>query len=273
MSGACGSPWIIRTSVIAIASSTSAYAIFVPVFVDMGGQRTLLRVAAPAMVPGRLKPHNVTEEEDCASPTGRTTAELLARSRAAYQRAEHALRRAAHARARVLQLLVLLETGQRDSQCPRPRRRWRAGVLRSSAPKRPRRRWRQGVLSRMVRAPSRALTIRAPWVNFILDGAKTWEICGRPAAYRGRLMLAQTGTGVISGEVTFVECRQLQWSEFFRYVRYHRVESYAPVAGYTRLYAWVFADAVRYWRPVPYRHPYGAVGFVKQGLPEWIQRA
>ena len=59
----------------------------------------------------------------------------------------------------------------------------------------------------------------------------------------------------------------------FNFVELGRVESYAPVAGYINLYAWIFSDAVRYVRPIPYQHPYGAVGFVKKGLPDWVPGA
>jgi hypothetical protein len=41
------------------------------------------------------------------------------------------------------------------------------------------------------------LLIRAPWIDKILDGSKSWEIRGSQTSKSGRIALIESGTGTV----------------------------------------------------------------------------
>lgn len=43
------------------------------------------------------------------------------------------------------------------------------------------------------------LLIRAPWIDKILDGSKTWEIRGSHTYKKGQIALIESGTGTVVG--------------------------------------------------------------------------
>jgi hypothetical protein len=106
------------------------------------------------------------------------------------------------------------------------------------------------------------LVIKKEPIDLILAGKKTWEIRGRATSIRGAIALIEKGSGNIVGVcdvmdvVGPVSLKQLQkkeaeWGEF------------SDSLYYPRTFGWVVANAVRLPKPVAYRHPNGAVIWVR----------
>jgi hypothetical protein len=49
------------------------------------------------------------------------------------------------------------------------------------------------------------LLIRSPYIDWILDGSKSWEIRGSATRKRGRIALVQSGTGTVVGSADLVD--------------------------------------------------------------------
>jgi hypothetical protein len=61
------------------------------------------------------------------------------------------------------------------------------------------------LLDRGVGEIGRGLLIRDPYVSWILDGRKTWEIRGAATAIRGRIALIKAGSGTVVGTCELVD--------------------------------------------------------------------
>lgn len=117
---------------------------------------------------------------------------------------------------------------------------------------------------------ARALLVRRPWVDLLLDGSKTWEIRGAATSLRGRVALACSGTGLILGGASLVACHgPLSAAQLESAAHLHRVPVGAHPAGkrYKRVFAWEFAAAERLATPRRYKHPQGAVIWVRLPVP------
>lgn len=108
----------------------------------------------------------------------------------------------------------------------------------------------------------RALIVLPGPLQKILAGTKTLEIRSRATAIRGRIGLIESGSGAVVGTCTLVGCvGPLKRDECKRNARragYPRGE--APEPGD---FAWVVAGARRLRSPVAYRHPRGAIIWVR----------
>jgi len=114
--------------------------------------------------------------------------------------------------------------------------------------------------------PKKALLVKQQCADKILSGGKTWDVRGRRTTVRGRIHLAQAGTGTLVGEVTITDCIPVTMAMLARRAKEHRIASVrCVVAKYRRIYAWVLVDAVCYPSPIAYRHPPGAVTWVRTG--------
>lgn len=106
----------------------------------------------------------------------------------------------------------------------------------------------------------KALVIRQPWVDLILSGEKTWELRGSATSFRGRFAVIQSGTGTVVGICQLVAVvGPLAAGDLAESTAKHRVPCRPR---YRRPHAWVLEGAERLRRPVPYRHPSGAVIWV-----------
>jgi hypothetical protein len=114
--------------------------------------------------------------------------------------------------------------------------------------------------------PNRGLIVREPWVSLLLSGEKTWELRGSRTSQRGRTALIGSGTGAVLGEADLVGVvGPLSREEIETSVARHCVkrEWQTEPMPYGNTYAWVFERAFRYPVARPYRHPPGAVIWVK----------
>lgn len=109
----------------------------------------------------------------------------------------------------------------------------------------------------------KGLIIKDPWIDLILDDKKRWEIRGMATKIRERILLIKSGTGCIWGEAGLVDCfkvsiEQLQNSYFQHRIPIEEIHD----IKYRNPYAWVIEKPRRYYTPIPYKHPKGAIIWV-----------
>ena len=109
----------------------------------------------------------------------------------------------------------------------------------------------------------RGLIVRTPWVDYLLDGTKTWEIRGSATSIRGRIALIRGGSGLVVGTIDLVDCLPLTRDEYLQGEAYHRIPaSQTDSISYKHIYAWVVDNPNPLKEPVSYQHPRGAVIWV-----------
>jgi len=110
----------------------------------------------------------------------------------------------------------------------------------------------------------RALLIRRPWIDKILDGEKTWEIRGARTTIRGTIGLIASKSGTVIGVCELVDCIGPLTANGFRKnsAKAGMRPSEAQLGYYRQTYAWVLAKPKYLKKPVPYEHPSGAVIWV-----------
>ena len=115
----------------------------------------------------------------------------------------------------------------------------------------------------------RGLVIRRPYVDWILAGTKTWEIRSSATKIRGRIALIAGGTGTVVGTCELIEVRgPLSIADLAanaRKLNTPRAEISSHLYYGDHTYAWVLTAVRRFRTPVRYRHPPGAVIWVKLG--------
>ena len=111
----------------------------------------------------------------------------------------------------------------------------------------------------------KGLLIKSPAVDNILSGRKTSEMRSAPTKIRGTIGLIRSKSGTVIGVVDIVDCKgpfskgELLQNESKHLITPERLDS-PEVSKYK--FAWVMANARLFSRPVPYRHPAGAVIWV-----------
>ncbi len=109
----------------------------------------------------------------------------------------------------------------------------------------------------------RALIIDSVWLDMILSGLKTWEMRTNNTKIRGKIGLIEKGTGLIVGEVELVDSLPpLDMDKYFDYTSKHGITRGDKVPDKWR-HPWVLRNAKRYAEPIKYKHPQGAVIWVK----------
>ncbi|MFC3118893.1 hypothetical protein [Jhaorihella thermophila] len=112
---------------------------------------------------------------------------------------------------------------------------------------------------------TKGLIIADPWIGYILEGNKTWEMRSTAASLRGWFGLIRKGTGAVWGVACLVDVLPpLSPDEMLANIDKHRIPAEMIRSGEVAKWntPWVLADARRLPRPVPYRHPPGAVTWV-----------
>jgi len=107
----------------------------------------------------------------------------------------------------------------------------------------------------------KGLIIKEPYIDWILEGKKKWEIRGSNTNIRGRICLIKSGSKKIYGEVDLVDCFELDLDKYNEYCveMYGNSEKELP---YKKTYAWVMKNPCIYEKPKDYVHPMGAVIWV-----------
>lgn len=109
----------------------------------------------------------------------------------------------------------------------------------------------------------RGLIIKKEWLDRIFDNGKVWEMRSRPVSKKlfGRIGLIESGSGLIIGEATLVYCFKPSTLKLQTCMSNHQVEDMKLFKKWP--YAWILKEAKRYDKPIPYKHPQGAVIWVK----------
>lgn len=113
----------------------------------------------------------------------------------------------------------------------------------------------------------RGLLVRDPYATQILNGEKIWEIRGKPTQIRGPVVIIKSGSGCAFGTVKLVRVLgPLDLDDLVRAPELpqgEREEFQRLGLPYTKTYAYVFSNPKWFKEPIPYRHPSGAVTWVR----------
>jgi ASCH domain len=111
----------------------------------------------------------------------------------------------------------------------------------------------------------RALLIRHPWIDLILDGKKSWEIRGSRTSVRETIALVPSRSGTVIGVCDLVDCIGPLTAEQYRKnaKKAGMRPSVTKLGSYRKTYAWLLEKPRSLKWPVPYRHPPGAVIWVR----------
>lgn len=115
---------------------------------------------------------------------------------------------------------------------------------------------------------NKALIIADPWIGYILNGSKTWEMRASSTSHRGWFGLIRKGTGAIYGVARLVDVgAPLNAAEMVRTTDHHRIPADLIESGVVAKWntPWRLADVRPLTTPVPYGHPSGAVTWVTLG--------
>jgi hypothetical protein len=111
----------------------------------------------------------------------------------------------------------------------------------------------------------RALLIQHPHIDKILAGTKTWEMRGSNTFIREQIALIASGSGAVIGVCDLVDSfgplTQTQFSKNAKKAGMRPSE--AKLGHYRQTFAWVVWNARTLTKPVPYKHPPGAIIWVK----------
>jgi ASCH domain len=110
-----------------------------------------------------------------------------------------------------------------------------------------------------------ALLIKAPYVDWVLDGKKTWEIRSRSINIRGRIGLikSKSKSKTVVGTCQIVEViGPLTTPMLQKNARTKMNRDPRECGNCVGQYAWVLGDVRRFVQPVRYKHPQGAVTWV-----------
>lgn len=130
---------------------------------------------------------------------------------------------------------------------------------------------------------TRALIVRREHLDNIFDNGKIWEMRSTKTNVRGRIGLIEAGSGLIVGETFLVDCLDpLKYRADGRFVTDNKTEGdtfgqyLAKVEHTYPLHQvkdldllnkwntpWVLEGSFRYKFPISYKHPAGAVIWVK----------
>jgi hypothetical protein len=121
---------------------------------------------------------------------------------------------------------------------------------------------------------ARGLVIADPWIGYILEGSKTWEMRSRGTSVRGPIGLIRKGTGAIWGIATLSDVGPaFTPAEMLATCEKHRIPDNMIRSGEVAQWStpWILSDVRRLATPVAYDHPNGAVTWVN--LREEVSRS
>jgi len=111
-----------------------------------------------------------------------------------------------------------------------------------------------------------AIPIKEPWIDIILIGVKTWEIRSKNTKKIGPVALIRSGSGTVVGTANLSNVIKLTrdlCSKNARKMGMTKTEALTCIGEY----AWELKDVVQLKKPVPYKHPPGAITWVTLDEP------
>ena len=112
----------------------------------------------------------------------------------------------------------------------------------------------------------RALIVKKKWLDKIFDEGKVWEMRTTRTNIRGEIDLIESGSGLIVGKTEIIGCSDIPIVPSRYFIPMHKVEDLELIKKWK--WAWILKanSAKRYDKPIPYKHPKGAVIWVKHDL-------
>jgi hypothetical protein len=107
----------------------------------------------------------------------------------------------------------------------------------------------------------RALIVKKVWLDKIFDEGKIWEMRANRTKITGKIGLIESGSGLIVGEAELIGCSDFPILKHKEFIKYQKVEDLSLLDKWK--WAWVISRAKRYEKPISYKHPKGAVIWVK----------
>lgn len=109
---------------------------------------------------------------------------------------------------------------------------------------------------------NKVLIVAKPWVDYLVDGKKVWEMRSTNTKIRGWVGVVEKGTGTVVGILYVHDTKvNLSKSELISNFDKHCVDYEEKPELIKWNNAWMVKDAVRI-SPVPYEHKKGAVIWV-----------
>ena len=109
----------------------------------------------------------------------------------------------------------------------------------------------------------KGLIIKSPWIEYILNNEKTWEIRGTSTTTRGPIFLIKSGSEFIYGECDIVDCIELDYNDYKNNVDKHHISQITDgILPYKNTYAWVLKNVKKYDKPIKYQKRPGAIVWV-----------
>jgi len=106
----------------------------------------------------------------------------------------------------------------------------------------------------------KGLIIKKKWLDKIFDEGKVWEMRSARTKITGNIGLIESGTGLIVGECELTGCSERPIPKHKDLIKYHKIEDMELLDKWK--WAWFLYKAKRYDKPIPYKHPQGAVIWV-----------
>jgi hypothetical protein len=125
----------------------------------------------------------------------------------------------------------------------------------------------------------KGLIIKKEWLEQIFEAKypfkeqKTWEIRRNNTKIRGKIYLIESGSSTIVGECEIIDSIELNEQIWNKNYQKHQVcliqnKKIIPYPykiinqKYPKPHAWVMTNIKKYNKPIPYKHPQGAVIWV-----------
>jgi len=110
----------------------------------------------------------------------------------------------------------------------------------------------------------RALIIADPWIDKILNLEKPLEMRSTHTKIRGRIGLIRKGSGLIVGDAWLDDSIDLGKNNLLEvFEDYHCINYRENPELRKYRFAWKLEKVNKYYHPIPYKHPQGAVIWVK----------
>lgn len=112
-----------------------------------------------------------------------------------------------------------------------------------------------------------ALIVKKHWLDKIFHN-KSCELRSKETKITGKIALIQSGSSRVYGETNIIHCVKIQDEAHFNSLRkFHQYngtfQELKDKFGYKNVYGWMLENSYRYQETKLYRHPMGAVIWVK----------
>lgn len=110
------------------------------------------------------------------------------------------------------------------------------------------------------------LIIKKKFLDKIIRGEKTWEIRGSQTLKRGLIGLIESGSGKVVATCEVINCHgPFTIEELKKYNDKTQIENEFNIK-YKKIYAWELGNIKKLDNPIHYKHPQGAIIWVKVNL-------